>query len=75
MYVWFVVYNTYVWGIRLCTDKLVSSRAEMLNPRDPVVIIYLHGTEGVLSCLLELWLLSKLPPPTAPTREAWLEVK
>jgi hypothetical protein len=24
--------------------------------------------------LLELWLLPKLPPPTAPTREAWLEV-
>jgi hypothetical protein len=24
--------------------------------------------------LLEFWLLPKLPLPTAPTREAWLEV-
>jgi hypothetical protein len=24
-----------------------------LEPRDPVVIIYLHGMEGVLSCLLD----------------------
>jgi hypothetical protein len=25
--------------------------------------------------LLELWILPKLPPPTAPTREAWSVVK
>ena len=39
-----------------------------------MVIIYPHGTKEVLSCLLELWLLSKLPPPSATTREACLAV-
>ena len=37
-----------------------------VEPRDLVVIIHLHGTEGVLSCLLELWLLPKLPLPQPP---------
>ena len=37
-----------------------------VEPWDPVVIIHLHGMEGVLSCLLELWLLLKLPPPQPP---------
>ena len=31
-----------------------------------------HGRRSLM--LLELWFLPKLPPPTAPTREAWLEV-
>ena len=44
------------------------------EPRDPVVIIHLRGTEGVLSYLLDSRLLSKLPPSTAPTGEAWLAV-
>ena len=31
---------------------------------------HLHGTEGIPSCLLDPWLLSKLPPPTVPKGEA-----
>jgi hypothetical protein len=34
-----------------------------LEPWDPVVIFHLHWMEGVLSCLLEPWLLSKLLLP------------
>jgi hypothetical protein len=46
------------------------------EPQDPVLIIHIHGTEGDLSYLLKLWLLSKLPspPPPTPTGEAWLLV-
>ena len=39
------------------------------EPRDAVVIIYLHGTEGVLSCLLDLGS-RRVPAPTTPTGEA-----
>lgn len=49
-----------LWGIGLYT---VWFQVELrFDPQDPVVIIHLSGTEGVLSCLLEFWLLSKLKP-------------
>jgi hypothetical protein len=38
-----------LWGIGQCTDSLVSSQADV-ELRDPVVIIHLHGLEGVRSC-------------------------
>ena len=57
--------NCLMWGIGLCKDSLVSSRAKE-EPQNLVVIIHLHGMEGVLSCLLELWHLSKLPHPHSP---------
>ena len=60
---------TIVWGNGLCTDSLVSSRAEVWNPQYLVMIIHLHGTVDIPSCLLEPWLLSKLPPPKVPTGE------
>ena len=61
-----------MWGIGLCTVWFpVELRSE---PRDPVVIIHLHGTEGVPSYILDSRLLSKLLTPTAPTGEAWLLV-
>jgi hypothetical protein len=44
------------------------------EPRDQVVTIHLHGTEGVLSCLLELKAPVEVTAPSAPTREAWLLV-
>jgi hypothetical protein len=37
-----------------------------LEPWDPIVIIYLHGMEGVLSCLLGPWHLSEFPSPPPP---------
>jgi hypothetical protein len=32
--------------------------------------LHLPGTEGLPSCLLDPWILSKLPLPTAPTTDA-----
>jgi hypothetical protein len=37
-----------------------------LEPRDLVVIIYLHGTEGVLSCLLDPGSCRSYHPPQPP---------
>ena len=56
--------------------KTVWSPVELRSePQDLVVIIHLNGMEKVLSCLLELCLLSKfLPPPPSPTGETWLVV-
>ena len=51
-------------GIGLHTDSLVSSQAE-------VVVINLHGTEGVLMSPGTLAPV-KVTTPSAPTREAWL---
>jgi hypothetical protein len=60
------LFRSVLWGIGLCTDRLVSSRAEMLNP---VVIIYLHGMEGVLSCFWNSGsCLSYRPPPHTHTQ-------
>jgi hypothetical protein len=42
---------------------------QMNNYATNVQFESIHGMEGVLSCLLELWLLSKLPPPSAPPQE------
>ena len=46
-----------VWGNGLFTDRLVSSIAEVWNPRYPVVIIHLHVMEVIPSCLQEPWFL------------------
>jgi hypothetical protein len=48
----------------LSCGEFVSSRAEVWTP---MVINNLYDTVGVLS----LWPLPKVPPLTAPTREAW----
>lgn len=54
--------STLVWGIGLYTT--VWSPVELRSePWEPVLIIHLHGTGGVLSCLLGLWLLLSLPLP------------
>jgi hypothetical protein len=65
---------TSLWGIGLCKDRLVSSRAGMLNPPGPGGDNSPTWDGRSSLMLLELWLLPKLPPPTASTREAWLEV-
>ena len=59
---WLIVSDT----IRMCVDiGLYRQSSWGLNPG--VVIIHLHGTVGIPSCLLGSRLLSKLPPPPAPT--------
>ena len=58
---------TILWGSGLCTDSLVSSRAKVWKPGDLMGgDFHLHGMEGVPSCLLAFWLLSKLPSPQPP---------
>ena len=53
----------------LHTDSLISSRAKVWNPGDPMVSdFYPHVAEGVLSCLLALAPV-KVTAPTAPTGE------
>jgi hypothetical protein len=46
-----------------------------VEPRELVVIIHLHGTERVLSCLLELKAPVEITTPSAPTRQALLVVR
>ena len=71
----FSVYRQVIDCGTLGYAQTVGSPIELRSePQDLVVIIHLHGMERVLSCLLELWLLPKLPPPSAPTRETWLVV-
>ena len=47
------------WAIQRQSGFQLTSGVE---PRDPVVIIHLHGMEGVPSLLIETWLLLKLQP-------------
>jgi hypothetical protein len=51
--------------------RLFSSWAEVWSPKVDDSPSW-HARCSLM--LPELWLLPKLPPPTAPTREAWLEV-
>ena len=59
--------NPHLWDNGLCTVSLVSSWDEVLNPgRTCGSNFHLHRMEGVPSCLLDPWLMSKLPPPQPP---------
>ena len=63
---WQTFEHLYLCGALGYTQAVWSQLSWGVEPWDPVVIIHLHGMEGVLSCLLEPWLLSKLLPPQPP---------
>ena len=56
------------WGGELCTDSLVSGRAQALNPGDP------KGQRVVWPRPLGPWLLSQLQTPVAPCREVCVAI-
>ena len=70
-------HHMYLWecGAVGCTQiawSLVEHRSG--TPEIRWVVISIYGMEGVQSCLLDPWLLSKLPPHSPHRRGVWLSV-